>query len=106
MNREEILAVEPGEELDLEVALKVIRIAPYSPEPYSTDILAAWKVVDELIKLGFYPDIDYLRKDYGQGRWRCIVRTNLPRIHFIDVRKEAPEAICKAALLATLGVTQ
>lgn len=59
--------------------------------PYSTDIAAAWEVVDklksraELIQIIFYP-LD--------GTWQCSLR------NVVENAKTAPHAICLAALKA------
>ena len=112
MTRDEVLAMKPGRELDALVAEKVMGwkvaqvfdlkdtdgtniangITPYSigqrVPHYSTDIAAAWEVV------GKFEYIDVRRfKDH----WGCTVYGQTV------TGKTAPEAICKAALLAVMG---
>ncbi len=105
---EEILAMQPGSELNMKVAEKIMghvitkdelfgyterSVDPedsssvWSPvEPYSEDISTAESVVDKMVKLG-YKDAIYWA-DFGGGKYT-----------------EA-EAICKAALLAVLEVEE
>lgn len=143
MTREEILAVEAGDELDRLVATEVMGepmpefvpgnnldlqlagsplkspygnwlclckyeegdIPTWHPQLFSTDISAAWPVVEKLAKENLFCSLDYLREQHwrdGRGDWRCRVVRGV-KIEFA-VAKEAPEAICKAALLAKLEV--
>ncbi|MNW44598.1 hypothetical protein D3C74_218360 [compost metagenome] len=115
MTREEIMSMEPGRELDRLVALKVMGYEPskmepklvrkgavaFLPEPYSWNISAAWEVVEKM----------------KQNNWFFILSDNLfsdnweasffwePNQEMVDsISKSAPEAICKAALLAVLAV--
>ncbi len=72
---------------------------------YSTNILAAWLVVEKLAEQNLFCSLDYLREQHnrdGKGGWRCRVVRGV-KIEFACA-KEAPEAICKAALLAKLEV--
>lgn len=63
---------------------------------YSTDISAAWQLVDIMIKSGRYFGLQRVIHN-EQWLWEA---TFLSQIAFTNT---APEAICKAALLATLG---
>jgi len=70
---------------------------------YSIDISAAWQVVEELAEQNLFCSLDYLREQHwrdGKGDWRCRVVCGV-KIEFA-VAKEAPEAICKAALLTKI----
>jgi len=102
MTPEEIQQMKPGRELD-KLVFKFV-MGGRIPEPplrarimnFSTDISAAWEVVEHLknkgaeINIGFYEKWD-CDIDYPIGcNWR-------------EVGETAPEAICKAALLAVLG---
>jgi hypothetical protein len=109
MTREEILAMEPGHKLDALVAEKVMRwtkegnywlshtcrIRTWEQTSYpgfqpSTDISAAWEVVESLRDKWYYLEIRTCADDW-------VVQTNADR----SVRaKTAQEAICKAALIA------
>lgn len=104
MTQEEILTMQPGRELDIEVAQKIMGhiiaddetlgyverfIDPddgsslwSSVTPYSADISAAWSVIDRMIDMG-YEDTTHWA-NFGDGRYT------------------KAEAICKAALLAVL----
>lgn len=115
MTREEILALSPGRELDSLVAEKVMgwerdfqfwkdesgRIRTIEPTSFgsfepSTDITAAWEVVE------------LIGKDYGvevyheDGLSECAIHKAeigvIARVEALTV----PEAICKAAILAVM----
>ena len=112
MKREEILAMKPGEHLDRVVALRVMgyeesktmkgwvrmgALATY-PKRYSTDISVAWELVHKL-KIAIIPQSPSAPTElsyYSEYE-------NEPYVKKIHVFAEtAPEAICKAALLAVL----
>ena len=104
MTREEILAMQPGIELNMEVSKEIMGhitnkdeifgyterlIDPedgnsiWSPvKPYSQDNFAAKLVVEKMIEMGY--DDAILWAKFGDGKYT------------------EPEAICKAALLAVL----
>lgn len=99
LTREKILAMEPGRELDALVAKKIFGVnnpdTRWSP---STEISAAWEVVEELngkcaFEIGRAGDyFDPNRKwkaRFGMSGW---VEADT-----------ALESICKAALLAVMG---
>lgn len=109
---EEIQQLKPGIVMDTLVANKVMgwgtdhewsfyvpekdRFVPSQFHQFSVDISAAWEVLEHLkskgaeINVGFYEKWD-CDIDYPIGcNWR-------------EVGETAPEAICKAALLAVLG---
>lgn len=71
---------------------------------YSTDISAAWEVFEKIKNLGGWIEIAWNPK---KKHYRCMVGANFSSgvLKSIDVSgfEEAPEAICKAALLAKLG---
>lgn len=104
MTREEILAMKPGRELNEKVAREVIGgtvtedatlgwMEGFPDEdgnhvwdvlnPYSEDLSAAERVVDEMIAEGFDDAVYWA--DFGDGAYT------------------EPEAICKRALLTVLG---
>lgn len=109
MKREKILAMKPGEHLDRIVALRVMgyeeskmmdgwvrlgALATY-PKRYSTDISAAWEVVEKI-------PVDIIHPYAG---FRLTKLGNSVTVSFDGTEvsaKTAPEAICKAALLAVL----
>lgn len=120
MNRDEILAMTPGREMDALVAENVFgwrecRVNgnhwaygkppdfdhPDDPrvriEDYSTDLSAVWEVVAELSE----------KRGYGFSLGRAGIRYEPDRMWNVRVGTDewveantAPEAICKAALLA------
>lgn len=110
MTREEILAMEPGSELNRLVALRIMGYEPSRlqtgyvrkgahatyPNPYSTDISAAWEVVRRISK-------DYGVNVYEEDGAPCeCTLVRYPETVAVVGGSSAPEAICKAALLAVL----
>jgi len=136
MTRDEILAMEPGRELDVLVAEEVMGFDvvedPESAicggsrvsgglwviierdyhewghkvdqsEPYSTDIAAAWEVVEKMDErkrwVHIRSSMDQNLKERGwavdMGRWWNRTRLGV-------WARTVPEAICKAALLAVM----
>lgn len=96
MKREEILAMEPGEELDGIVSREIFAVEMIAHVPYSSDISAAWEVVRKLSK-------DYgvnVFEDDGAPCECTLVR--YPETVAVVGGSSAPEVICKAALLAVL----
>ncbi|MBP1999738.1 hypothetical protein J2Z69_000757 [Paenibacillus shirakamiensis] len=113
MTPEQLLALEPGRELNRLVALKVmgyeqsrfqvgyVRKGAYAtyPKHYSSDISAAWEVVER------FPIVNLSRIEIFEGNYHHAVEiyadseTNEPSM--VEAHT-APEAICKAALLAVM----
>lgn len=115
MTRADVLGMQVGRELDSLVAEKVMGLKIYSRighnylgkdgfykiiREYSTDISAAWEVVEKLINdagidISIIFDIsrEYKVKITDDG----VIKSKIQC-------KTAPEAICKAALLAVLEV--
>ncbi|MNI36911.1 hypothetical protein D3C73_909790 [compost metagenome] len=116
MTREEILAMEPGRELDVLVEkyvfgnqiswmqdeysdpVPVAGVHGYIIDHYSTDISAAWEVVEKLQESHLYTDIRTCADFYEV--WITIHREGNQTETFASPK--LPEAICKAALLAVL----
>ena len=115
MTRDEIINMPAGRELDALVDKYIVKLAYEFPagmwnglHTYSTDIAAAWYVVEKMIDLKFesniYIDRAYLRPYvytvtfYGEGEdgFR-------PRYQFEG--EELPLTICRAALLAVMEAT-
>ena len=102
MTKEEILALEPGREMDKIVMKEVMGEEPISgdiPE-YSIDLRAAWKILDKF---------EWASLLKGQvGLWTCTLRiyrgTNFQE--YQSLSRQAPEAICKVALMAAAGARQ
>jgi hypothetical protein len=93
MTRDEILNMPAGREMDVTIGYHVMDlVAPPEIYPeYSTDIAAAWEVVEQMQKNGYCFDAD------GNALRR--------RIRFgvgqeIGEAETMPLAICRAALLA------
>ncbi|OKP81620.1 hypothetical protein A3842_11110 [Paenibacillus sp. P3E] len=98
LTREEIQGIKPGRELDALIAKEVFgwHYGPYHTElrKYSTHIVAAWEVFVkfDLPSVGMYVDED-------DNEWfTCNIGTHRA------TGKTGPEAICKCALLAVLGL--
>lgn len=111
ITKDQILAMQAGIALDILVAEQVMGKKVYaghtkssSPQVlttsevpyYSTDISAAWKVVDWMFSNGWLRQRIIRSMD---GVWSvCFGLTGT----FVDA-DNAPEAICKAALVAKIG---
>ena len=95
----------PGRELDALVAEKVFgetifkHKADWEPPEYSTDISAAWEVVNKLSG-GFYFSIDGQWRSQLTGKisWRSRFKPSLDAPYISG--DTAPHAICLAALKA------
>jgi hypothetical protein len=116
MTREEIEKMEAEIELDALIAEKVMGIKPLSisyVERYSTDIAAAWSVMEKMRERDacwcpniFWDDMDGL----ADGEWSCAMT------YYSDLPEEFRQyealggnnpslAICRAALLAVCDDT-
>jgi hypothetical protein len=94
MTREEILNMPAGREMDALIAEKVIdpdwvKLKNLCPH-YSTDIAAAWELVEKMKYFTLYR---------GDGYWECEYSGQY--LESIDA-ETAPLAICRAALLAVI----
>ncbi|SDJ62085.1 BC1872 family protein [Paenibacillus naphthalenovorans] len=117
LSREEILAMPSGRELDALVAEKVMgwnvkfmgdilwgwmyseteRNRWYNVPKFSADISAAWKAVEKMKRNDWVFVINSISEE-----WTALFY--LDRIHEHEVTcNSAPEAICKAALLAIMN---
>ena len=118
LDRDSILATQPGRELDALVEQYVfgnkVRWVQdlitdqypvsdqegYIVEYYSTDISAAWEVVEESLKWG---GLDLNCHGSKSGTKWFVAATYNKQGRCVSVTSHtAPEAICKAALLAVL----
>jgi hypothetical protein len=117
MTEKEILSLKAGRELNIRVAeavmgrrytqdetfgdLEVDRQMVYgSLQPYSEDISAAWQVMEQM--KGYNPRIAF---DTHSQKWEATF--SIREAGFtcpVVLADTAPEAICKAALLALLEV--
>ena len=109
MNRDEILAMPAGRKLDAIVAEKVMgfeldryrpnnaidRVSNYSHgiKKYTTDISAAWDVMKKLQENFIFIDLFSTSDSYN------VIINECDSVN----AEEAPEAICKAALINTIG---
>ena len=118
LTREEILSLLPGRELDALIAKHVMGLdmvedqLPQLPRYYltdyektihrdvplySSDISAAWEVVTHLKSKYWY----FMLSDENEG-WEASFYWDPHRPAYEALSAEAPQAICKAALLASL----
>lgn len=106
MTRKEIQGLK-GRELDVVVAREIFgwHYGNYHTDlaKYSSDLPAAWEVVEKMMGRYIYINIDTYHQKY-------IVEAVRQTSHIGDYKilsevesESAPEAICKAALLAVLG---
>jgi len=128
MDKDEILAMKPGRELDTLVAEKIFRLEymecigcyidsngnEQKIQRHSTDIAAAWEVVKKMYELGFRYNVNILDDwRFEKPTQHCCFAKLKPDCtdgsyikdydHFRAYGNTAPEAICKAALLAMMG---
>ncbi|WP_340389520.1 hypothetical protein [Paenibacillus sp. FSL E2-0151] len=110
LTREQVLMAKPGDHLDLLVAINVMGFEPSNqrsgwvrigalatyPKRYSTDISAAWEVLNKMIYFGMEVNVGFYEK------WDCALDYN--GTNWCEQAETAPEAICKAALLAVLDL--
>lgn len=109
MNREEILAMEAGEELDR--VISYVFDLPLTEEVadqellevyhYSTDISAAWQVVERMMSNKWNWWSEYFQKSYQFSFYR---EKKFPSHYYFASSKSCCESICKAALLAKLEI--
>ena len=102
MTKEEILAMEAGIDLDLLITKEFFSDVGY--HEYSTDISAAWKVVEKLLTVVNIVDVwgSYIGQEHGGFYCRIRGGITLGLEFTVGPYQGAPEAICKAALLAKL----
>lgn len=109
MTREEILAMKPGSELDVLVAEKTLRF----PAPaYSSDIRAAWELVEHLHQNGRGVYIHYNADNAEPASIRgAAVMIYSPTDNAMAERttgwihgESVPHALCLAAILAVEAV--
>lgn len=122
LTREQVLALKSGNNLDLIVAIEVlghepgefkdgwIKLGPKfegCPKRYSTDMSAAWEVTEQMrkthwstldsgLKIINRPEVKPFSCSFG--------KYGIPGTSVYAEANKAPEAICKAALLAVLDL--
>ena len=133
MNRDEILAMKPGRELDSAIKRHIfgidvtvdnyykLGIGYYKVEPYSVDIASAWEVVEKIWNLPDVTQNPYSISKYTMDNgingycvewcyWGLCIdggcnkkACNGTKDKYV-IAETAPEAICKSALLFALEV--
>ena len=98
MTWDEILALE-DRELDFAVDRHVFGGWRLYVPRYSSDIAAAWQVVERMRKRGLRPIIV---SDWNE-QWQCEVYRKSEWVAQSRWYNSAPRAICEAALLAVMG---
>ncbi len=113
MNRDEILTMPAGREMDALIFERVMELAFGSTGKnttaphYSTDIAAAWEVVEKFahnhrnnlaVEMGFS---HFGLVAYPGGEWFCSLGLNDGVTHSAKA-ETAPLAICRASLIAVL----
>lgn len=111
MTKDEILNMPAGREMDALISAKVFSIMPFKHPgenqeelflpAYSTDISAAWEVVEKLDPF----DFELVRN--ADKSWDCLIWNRAKENRLWEAKKiyvpdisDAPLAICRAALLA------
>jgi hypothetical protein len=112
MTREEILNMQAGKKLDRLIAIHIMHleidsiiwetdngeIIKQSIPNYSTDIKAAWEVVEFIGEA--IGGVTIFNACDVEWTWCCEIFNGKEKI--LEGGKTAPEAICKAALLAVM----
>ena len=102
MTRDEILAKSAGRYLD---ALIAERIFHYYDVPdhahYSTNIADAWMVVEKMIEKYEFA-LEFNAEEFNLEWWAVFFLDDELESLFDAAAPNAPEAICKAALLAVM----
>jgi hypothetical protein len=125
MTRDEIMNMPDGREMDALIAREIFgmtidrtfkgewvvnpsyyvgslgesRARGWAPKPYSTDIAAAWAVVEYFAKKYGSVEIDQVEKENLTGQEWCVCLRMDVDFALADT---APLAICRAALLAVM----
>lgn len=109
MTRDEVLAMVPGRELDALIEHEVIGTRrpakgwTINPKHYSTDISAAWEVVD-MLKATHWIDVSVGLTLEHLSPYMCqIGKHGAPGLIYA-YGETSSEAICKAALLAVMDL--
>ena len=112
MNEQDIQSMEPGRELDALVASEVLNITKDSVDQemfntlwstglfhYSSHISDAWKVVEKMKENNWFIS---LSDDVYRSKWSAMFYWDVNKIFTEVISESAPEAICKAALIAVM----
>lgn len=99
MNKQEVLNLKPGKELDLLVAEKVLSIDGKCKDAfkgnYSTDSREIWTIIESIVKRGFIYTLSN-----SDNKHTCSFDNLDTHRRFIVHGDTIIEAACKAALLA------
>lgn len=101
MNKQEVLSLKPGKELDLLIEDKVLGIISKEDKPnksYSTDSREMWTIINSMVKRKFIYSLSNSEKKHT-----CAFDNLDTHRRFIVHENTLIEAICKAALLAVQG---
>jgi len=87
-----------GDSYDSEITCNLCGQAPDSPPRYSSDISAAWQVVEKMRELGWYIELNQYFDDDG---WQAFWDKPNDDSGVVGKRaKSAARAICESALIA------
>ena len=100
MTTTELLAMAAGRELDRIVSRSVMRFVTDEPLPFSTDIAAAWLVVEQMHLLGHALALERWLDMPRQNKWLALFTLENGHDTGCKVAESAPLAICRAALVA------
>lgn len=99
MNKQEVIALKPGDKMNLLVLNRVFSKSSENVDDnikdYSHDICAAWSVVDFMVEKGFEYTLSY-----SDSKYMCTFDNVITHRRYIIHAQLVTEAICKAALLA------
>lgn len=103
LTRENVLEMEPGEELNGLISKHVFGVDMFAEVLYSTDISAAWDVFNYFKEIGVLIQVGWNPKK--KHAWCIIAANGVCGVSSVDISAETEElAICKAALLAVMNI--
>jgi hypothetical protein len=118
--REEVLrevrSLPAGCEMDREIGERIMGVSSRSnPPPYSSDIMAAWSVVEKMVRSNdmYFSAPHYKAKRQSLGPlgypvgtecWYCVLN-NKTFNKLVICADTAPLAICRAALVCIRGIS-
>lgn len=100
MTTAELLAMPAGRELDRIVSRIAMRFVTDEPLPFSTDIAAAWLVVEQMHLLGHALALERWLDTPNKNKWLALFTLENGHDTGQHVAESAPLAICRAALVA------
>jgi hypothetical protein len=119
MGREEVLrevrCLQAGCEIDREIGERIMGLSSGSnPPPYSSDITAAWSVVEKMVRSDdmYFSAPHYKAKHQSLGPlgypvgtecWYCVLNNKIFN-KVVICADTAPLAICRAAVVCVRGV--